>query len=151
MPDITSATDQVKANTAAIRENLTALKELGAAQLKGNLDKNRQELQSFKGDVEGVFQNIFKGINRDFQRTLDFRQVLQKGLNDTSRQIQRTVQQSITQALQQSLGRQGGNAAGGGAGLLGSLAQPLSGLFKNSQGQLFAEATQALRRGRRNL
>jgi hypothetical protein len=153
MPELEDSTQQVKANTDAIRENLAAIKELGVSQLKNNLDKNRQELRSFKSDAERAFQDVFKGINRDFERTLDFRQVLQKGLNDTSKQIQKTIQQSITQAIQQSMGSR--NAAQGNTGIggmLGNLIQaPISGLFRNSQGQLFADASKALAKGRRNL
>lgn len=133
-------TNQLKANTEAIRENLSALKSLSTEQFKNNLDKNRQELHSFKHDM----QSVFKGIDREFKRTFDFRSVLQKGLDDTAKQIQKTVQQSVMQAISQSIGGKGG--------LLGNLLQaPLSGLFRSSQGQSAADATRALMKGRRNL
>ena len=201
---------QINAQTTAIKENLAAVQELTANKLQPVLQRQRQELRSFQEDVNGIFKNVFSGIERDLNRTLDFRTILQNGLERTLTQIEGVISQTITQSLQQAIaGASSGSGSSGVDGLANSLGKVLSGIFggarasggpvlpnqaflvgeqgpelfipntaghispsarqqgnvnivmqistpdagsfRNSQGQIIAEAAQALQRARRNL
>lgn len=201
-------TKDLQAHTAAVKENIAAVKELAASRLQPALQRQKKELQSFQSEVDGIFKNVFSGIERDFQKTLDFRTIARNGLERTLSQIQNVVERSISQTIQQAVSGNGGSnpIATLGSGLFSSLGKafgsffggaresggpvmpgraflvgergpelfvpPSSGTiapssgnihitmqvstpdvqsFRASQGQLIADAAQAMRRARRNL
>ena len=126
MVDITQNTRRIRANTDAIKENLAVAKKFSSSPLRSSLDKQRQELQGFSREVDGIFSNVLSGIERDFRKTLDIKTIFRNGLDRTLNQVQGVVQQSLTQSIQQSIA---GNGGGVGGNLLGGFSKALSGLF----------------------